>query len=750
MQPTPDKDPTAAVSGGTLGGSELDEHILTKAQKRIVNFAAAQNHILCVNAGPGSGKTATLVRRIAALTKEVDPREILVLSMANRSVNAIRKSLKKLLDQDESRHPDVFTFHSFCGVVLDENASSLSHRVVIDNVAWRNLSRLFLGKSKLKIGATITPSMVESIIHAVKTGSSVEEQAQKHDVDTQYIELVLEYLRKNRMMRYSDLVTSAIEVLALTPNIPRISNYKIVVVDEFQDTYPQLLSLIKEVVRYPTTGEVPNIKKHLTIAGDPNQTIYEFLGADPSLMFGVASYLDMESTELPLDRSFRCSSEVLRVASSVGLATARLPIANAIGSVKLSGSKPIIQKHHSAREEQDFIASEIARLICLLGGLLAPSDIAVLTRTNRELEEITQNLTQNYGYQCNRFSLSPSWVKSRVHILLDLLIFLNGGLGLEFALLCVLSRLDTRAGSSRRISKLFHASNSWTQNKGMPMEDCLRTELHNGKTDLLAMYKGTANQPFLQAANKLLAWAKRTRNSVGEMTPVLVLKCLLDVSHELNLLDYLNKPETTGKKITTASVDTQAELESNLTGFYKSLCACHKSYLLDTETTSLFLEHFLRNYNDEPPIIDRNKINVSTVHTAKGLEFPVVFIAGVKDNHASYWSPILENDMINDEARARLFYVACTRARCLLYMASLKRILPEKREAFQTALPTKSEIVNMISRECYRAPPTDPKLVEGQKLFDKFSQLGLIRQQQRSFHTRSLIRLTNTFARRRV
>lgn len=737
--------------------SKLGTDTLTDAQNKVISFAADENSILVVNAGPGSGKTSTLVRRIANLASQFDPKEILVLSMANRSVNSIRESLQDLFKDDKNSYPDVFTFHSFCSLLLDENSTFLSNRVLVDDFSWRSFSKILLKRPGLDHkGVSITPSKLEQILQAVKSGASIEDQAEKYNVSSEYIGLVLDYLKANKMIRYNDLIVNALEMLNLTRNIARLTNYKIVIVDEFQDMYPQLLSLVKAVVAYPTAGRLVSAKKHLTIAGDPNQTIYEFLGSDPKLLHDIGTYLNMNVTELSLGESFRCTPEVLQVASKVGLSSAGLLTANSIRSLKPPGIKPVLLLHKSSREEHDFIASEITRLICVLGGLLVPSDFAILTRANRELDEISHTLLQNYGYSCNRFSLSSSWIKSRVHLLLDLLSLLNGGMGLNFALLCLLPRLDRRAGNSRRVSKLFHMSNSWNNEvSGGRLEDYLRQELGNigeksrGKFSILNVYKGPENRAFLEATKKLLDWTDKTREVAAELAPLLILKSLLTITSDLDLLDYLNKPESTHRSPgADADFRTQTELENNLAGFYKSLCACHKSFMLDMDTTTLFLEYFLRNYNEEPPILDRNMINISTVHTAKGLEFPVVFIAGVKDAHSSFWSSLLNNEGRHDEEKARLFYVACTRARNLLYVSTLKPVGPEIRSYFKKDLPSSSEVINCIAREGYRPPPTAEKLEQGIKLYKDISRLGLISgAQRRHFHTRCFAKMVQRIPR---
>lgn len=762
-------------------GSKIRSRTLTQAQKLVVNFPPKENTIMVVNAGPGTGKTSTLVRRIAALSETFDPSEILVLSMANRSVNAIRNSLPGLFETGK-KHPDVFTFHSFCGIILDEYGELFSSRVLVDDFAWRNFSTIFLGKQMMdERDNPITAHSLERILYAVKTGSSIEKQACKYGVSVQYIELVLEYLAENKMMRYNDLLLSAMQILDEKKDISRLNHYKVVIVDEFQDMYPQLMDVVRSVVSYPTEGSTL-AKKHLTIAGDPHQTIYEFLGSNPRMMTEIGTFLGMHVTEMSLGESFRCTPETLQVANGIGLGSCGLLSTTASRSTKPPGIKPILMNHMTAYDEYQFIASEITRLICLLGGLLVPSDFVILTRSNRELEEISQVFLQKYGYNCNRFSLSSSWVNSRVHILLDLLNLLNGGGGLNFALLCLLAPLDNRRFNSARISKLFRMSNQAGGSENL--ENYLRHELGNLNLDkvdhsITNIYKGEESKPFLDALKKLLDWTSRTREIVPTLTPILIIKSLLEIAQEVNLLEYLNKPDPT-KRINDKR--HRAQMENNLAGFYKSLCGCHKSYVNDPEVSVSFLEYFLRNYNDEPPILDKNMINISTVHTAKGLEFPVVFLAGVSEKHASFWSPIIEGEEPQVDSKARLFYVACTRAQSMLYTSALERIIPKNQALFRTSLPSGEEVIAAVSREPNRVAPLQGKVQDGIALYSEVVDLGLVTkvanqhmfqscgvaqghhnkqdnihhafpqllhsfQQQRLYHTRAMARLTHRLVR---
>lgn len=230
----------------------------TESQAKVIEFPPDMNKILVVKAGPGSGKTSTIVKRIAYLISigKLKPEEILVLSMANRSVNSLKKYLINTLGEDLTSGISINTFHSFCGGLVDQYgdqySSSFRKKTLMDDLSWRSFSNIFLGKSISLSGRTVegnlTPLSLEKLLIAVKSGNlTIPQAAYKYKVSKEYIEALIMYLENNGMIRYHDLLVNALELmdLSLQPQavgnmnlIPQLKNYKAIIVDEFQDIHP--------------------------------------------------------------------------------------------------------------------------------------------------------------------------------------------------------------------------------------------------------------------------------------------------------------------------------------------------------------------------------------------------------------------------------------------------------------------------------------------------------------------------------
>lgn len=771
----------------------------TESQAKVIEFPPDMNSILVVKAGPGSGKTSTIVKRIAYMIsmEKLRPEEILVLSMANRSVNSLKKYLTNALGENLVSNISINTFHSFCGGLVDQYgdqySSAFKKKTLMDDLSWRSFSSIFLGKAiqlnGRKMEGNLTPPSLERLLIEVKSGNlTVPQAAYKYKVTKEYIEALVMYLESNGMIRYHDLLTNAMDLieLSLQPQldgmqklISLLQGFKAVIVDEFQDIHPQLLLVVKAVIQYPTNEFTHGTKKHLTIAGDPNQSIYEFLGSKPELIQRIElEFPDTEVAQLQIHESFRITPEILNAVTDTCLKPSGLYNSDQnLISVRENGHKPIISKHSSNKDEYAFIASEIIRLICLLGGLLKPSDFAILTRSNKEIEEISKFFAQRYNIKCNRFSLSALWIKSKVHILLDILNVIIKGPGSDFGLLCVLSLLDRKLGSTSRISKLFNLSNKWKVDKGIEiksniLEEYIKFQLDslditvegdninigkNSKSalDITNIYKIPKYKDEILRLKMFMASIQNARemliqNDQESQTPKTILNALWTIVTELDLLDYLNSPEMTKKYgITDTDLEIEKEykmqLRSYLQSFHKSLKYAYQGYTeqnLVGRIDKLFIEYFLRNYNDEIPTTDREMINLSTVHTAKGLEFPVVFLPGVQNNRSlSFWDSLLEDQpRPQSQNKARLFYVACTRAKDLLYVGTSKNIdllLHTVSDNFTSRLPEMNGIVNIksnitllesISQDLHRKLPEMPKVMEGEKLYKELTSLGLIRK----------------------
>lgn len=713
----------------------------TASQKNIIEYPCNGNEILAVKAGPGSGKTLTLANRIAYLMSEhgLDRDEILVLSMTNRAVNSLRQTLAGTPAADVN----IFTFHSFCAALVDESSPGGRKRLM-DDLSWRNFSNIFLGKSIEVAGTSLkgnmTASLLEKVLHSIKSGeSTVEDVSKQHNISKEYINALLLYLEKNGIMRYQDFISDALALMETNKHIPRLLAYRAVIVDEFQDMHYLLLQVIKKIVSYKDDH------LHLTLAGDPHQSIYEFLGSRPELINTLdKEFPSAKITYLHIKESFRLTPEILDVAKEFALRKNQLllPGDNELVSTKPSGHKPILYQRSSLAEEHDFIAMEITRLILELGGLLRPADFLILVRTNKELDEIQQHFTERYGLACNKFSLQVPWINSKVHVLLDLLNVLNNETGADFGLLCVVMLLDKKYGSRLRVSKLFSQCEKWRLQSGLgdvSLEAFLRNQFEVDKKQsvLQNIYKNSPET--LERLKVTIEGFERERTRLSlDLTPFTVLQSLLNLATDLGITAYLNATKTGKKQVDQDT--SRKQLEQNLTALCNSLEFAYDRYNQQETVDEPFLSYFLRVYNDNTDITNKDMINLSTVHTAKGLEFPVVFIPGCTSFFGSrpYWSSLLSDTAKPEPSKGRLFYVASTRAKNLLYMGTDTKVAGPVSRYFDWGVPdlAAKNLLHSLACDMKRPVPSPVAVEKGRSVFRTIGQTN--HSPIRNIHTSAL------------
>lgn len=586
---------------------------LTDSQLKVVNHSYDPRTVLSVQAGPGTGKTLTLVHRVKKLLDDgLNQEEIVVLSLTNRTVKAFRNELASLIG-DESESVRIQTFHSFANSLIEDNSEDYlldrNSQILVNETSFKGYTDLFVD------GKKAAPLKFRRAILAVKSGGDLDQVAKRFGINKVELNATIKRFSENGILTYLDFISSAMKLIDLSQG-EIIKDIKVLIIDEFQDMQPELVKFIEKLLEY---GE-----KHVTLAGDRNQCIYEFLGSYPEITSDFIKRLKWKEDQIIMRESFRLTPENMNIANSlIHTDTHLVPI-------KESSADPVITEFSTPNEEYNFIAREISRLILELGGLLKFSDFAILTRSNRDVEDIASFMSTEYGYDVNRFTQGNEWINSKVHIFLDLLDILRKSKGSDMAFMFVLQKLGVKKSF---LKKLYQTYENWNEYGIVRFEDYLRSpiapKLFN--TELRKMDKSIIDNfiGILQEERQQLF-----------LDPISIMTSLARITRETKLIEYLNESKSPNQ-------DSVVGLLEDLEGFHKSLKATYKK--------APSIEYFLRNYQDEEPRPDDNSINISTVHKAKGLEFPVVFL--VKSS-MSY---------TNNDPATRLLYVAMTRAKNLLY-----------------------------------------------------------------------------------
>lgn len=697
---------------------------VTDAQYDAIMYPANENEVLRIRAGPGSGKTFTLVARIARLLEDgMDPEEILVLSMANRSVDSLRDSLARIVGSVMAEKINISTFHSFCALLIDEEGSLDSAYVrarVFDIQSWRRMISFFLGKlvrlHGQKINGSVTSAKLDRAVSDIISGRmSLDDACELHKINPKYVSELIHYLRLKGLIRFDELIRDAVKLMhqsrealksawdrhsdELSAGIHhslRLSRTKAVFVDEFQDVYPALVSVVKAIVAHPTMGLPGSLMKHLTITGDPNQCIYEFLGSKADDMDNLSTALpSMRFVDKTLADSFRCTESILKAAAEACPGTSPMRLSSM--RTKSASRKPFIVTSESLSEELGAFADEITRLISKTDGSVRKKDIAVLTRTN-DLASQMQMLLKTRGIPSFKLTPINHWVNSRFHVMKDILSVISGDPGSSLSLLAVLSHFDKFPRAKSRLSALFNESMQQVQTNDENLLENYLMELLSGwpgeSSPLTSLYK--KHPSVCKAMAEFLNQVQHEREillSIHQESPMAygpqeLCLCLSRISKIGDISKYLE---------VSRDQDTVSQYEI-LKSFNDSVHLAYENFSKLLEQNSIsFIDYFVQNYDAEVPNDTEDSVKLSTIHAAKGLEFPVVFIPGLT-KYGSSWNSVLGSDEADEDyltqradpssrlsATSRLLYVGLTRARDLAYIGvsfPFKNLLRSTRHNF--------------------------------------------------------------------
>ncbi|KAG7663852.1 HMI1 [[Candida] subhashii] len=745
---------------------------LSSSQLKAATFDCTPNSILSIQAGPGSGKTLTLVHRIKHLiqTEGIKPEEIIVLSMTNRTVNSVRASLQAILgeqpqqdeqqdeQQEQQQQVKVRTFHSFSSYLIDSYLSEYfpnqTRKVIMDDISWKSFREFFLKASNSY--KKIKPTELERLLVTLKNGeTTIDKVAQQLQIPETKLNETLQYLQDNGMIRYSDLISDALKILdqSLQINnnpIEEIKNIKVIIVDEFQDMQPSLLKLVDALSNYPHAPDSIE-KKHITIAGDMNQCIYGFLGSNPDITQEfLTQYRETawEINELALDKTFRLTPEILTAAIDIALKPCDLHHHQGIKevtAVKESSYKPTMYSLSSNFDEYNFIASEISRLICESGGLFKFSDFMVLTRTNGEVDMIAKLFNKDYGFNINKYTQSAEWLNTNIHVFLDILNILNNGNGSDFALLSVLLKLGI---GKPALSNIFQLYQLWKKNsigleeqrlKQNKLEQFLREQLVEA-TDFNETTKLFKTRLQLNQKSIIISFIQTISQSKAKMnpnSPISILQTLNTIVSSTDLMNYINKLPPSKTKAPNY-LEHEQKIMKDLQGFYQSLKNLHQEYEFSDLIVKQqpFIEYFLHNCYGDEPVYDPNAINISTVHKAKGLEFPVVFIPGCKSPYSNYppWNKIItyNGEPKPDPEDGRLLYVAMTRAKNMLYLGtpfrdSINKSFSHSPPVFDFRDEKNRRFIGNMANDLKRPMAPPERVMAGQQLYSSLMLNGSVR-----------------------
>ena len=628
---------------------------------------------LLIVAGAGSGKTAVLTRRIAYLlaARDVGTGQILAITFTNKAAAEMRERVAQLVGS-RARNMWVSTFHSTCVRILRNQASLVaglnSNFSIYDADDSRRLL-LMIGRDMGLDVKRYSPRLMATAISNLKNELIDPQQAlgalntESDDLARIVADVYGEYQRRLRSanaLDFDDLIGETVGVLQRHPEIAQYyrRRFRHVLVDEYQDTNHAQYVLVRELVGHGATGDVP--PSELCVVGDADQSIYAFRGAT------IRNIEDFErdfpdATTILLEQNYRSTQNILSAANSVIARNAgrrEKRLWSDAGDGELIVGYVADNEHDEAR----FVAGEIDALAdgARGAGEITYNDVAVFYRTNnssRALEEVFIRAGIPYKVVGGvRF-----YERREIRDIVAYLRVLDNP-GDTVSLRRILNTPRRGIGDRAEACVAVYAENT-----GASFADALLAAAE-GRVPMLNTRAEKAIAGFVGLLDELRG---RLGDELGDL-----VEAVLDRTGYRTELENSNDPQD------LARLDNLNELVSVAHEF--STDRANAAALADeaddtaddedvppTGVLAEFLERVsLVADSDELPENDAGVVTLMTLHTAKGLEFPVVFVTGWEDGMFPHMRALGDPTELCEERR--LAYVGITRARQRLYVSRAK------------------------------------------------------------------------------
>jgi DNA helicase-2/ATP-dependent DNA helicase PcrA len=602
---------------------------LNEQQRQAVEFNTAPNMIV---AGAGSGKTRVLTYKIAYLIeKGYDPTTILALTFTNKAAKEMKERIKKLVGAKANKIW-MGTFHSIFGRILRMEAEKLGYTSNFsiydreDSVSLVNNIMQALNISLDGFNASSVQHKISSLKNQMISPEEFEKHIASNLIQRKIAQIYLEYnkrLKENNSMDFDDLLLKPIELFNHHQRILQKyrGQFKYILVDEYQDTNKAQY----ELLRLLTTSRIK-----ICVVGDDAQSIYGWRGAEIKNMLNFEKDFPKAKT-FRLEQNYRSTGMILKAADSV-IKNNSNQIAKTLWTENNDGEQISILRCTDEKDEAFKIAKQIKKEIT--ERKLSLNDIAILYRMNsqsRALEEALKREKLPYkiigGVEFYRR-------KEIKNIIAYLRILANQDD--EESLLRIMNYPQRGIGNTS-ISKMIafarkqNISLFTTMARVFEVIEVKERIQKNTKEFKLFLNK------YIELKDKL---------SLYELTSTLV--------DELGILRMFKEENTTES---LARYDNVQELLSGIAEFTKE----NKNATLDDFLADVSLVSGIDQLEDE-----ENSLTLMTIHSSKGLEFPVIFLTGLEEDIFPL-NPKFDSDS-NIEEERRLFYVAITRAEKKVYI----------------------------------------------------------------------------------
>ncbi len=621
-------------------------------------------------AGAGTGKTKTLTCKVAKLIADgISPSRILAVTFTNKAAQEMRERIEALVPGNSSR-VWIHTFHSFAVRILRHNAAALKLNkdfVIYDETEQKKIITLALEEMGVKEAKKEVNYYISTISRAKDDmldpeSFFVHAHASNNPRRIQAAEVYKRYQRKLTAagaLDFGDLLMKVVELFKTNPDVLAYYQdfFKYVLVDEYQDT---------NHTQYTLTKALAAKHRNLCVVGDPDQSIYSWRGANiRNIMEFERDFKDAKV--ITLERNYR-STQIILDASNKLIRKNKNRREKTLYSNVLSGEPITVRELASEGEEARWVCNQIQTMVEEDGINL--NDVAVFYRTNAQ--------SRNFEDTFRRYQMP--------YKLIGAVKFYD-----RKEIKDVLSYAKLLVNPNDTVS-LLRVINTPKRGFGQSAQDSLTA--YAAQKDI-SLYKALKEQEFIDSLKPV---ARRAAREFMDLFESLYLEMTVSTPSEL----FSKLIERSGyEQALRAEIEKDPDAENRLRNIGE-LAGAVKDY--EERCVKEETEPSLSGYLQEVSLISgaeevsgslNGAVTLMTVHLAKGLEFPAVFVTGLEEG----LFPLNGKDDDDMEEERRLCYVAMTRAKKYLYMtyASTRRLFGKTYQNLASRFLFDSELLEPAS-----------------------------------------------------
>ena len=596
-----------------------------------------KNGPLIVIAGAGSGKTRVLTYRIVHLINQnIDPFNILALTFTNKAAAEMKKRISESVGDSQARNIWMGTFHSVFARILRSEAPLLgyptnftiydtydSERLVSNIIKELNLNKDHYKAKQIRNRISSLKNNFITVENYFNNPEMIEidKMSKRSEFGIIYKRYVERCFRSS-VMDFDDLLLKTNELLNKFPEV--LSKYqdkfRYILVDEYQDTnYSQYL-IIKAL---------SDRHQNLCVVGDDSQSIYSFRGANiDNILNFKKHYPDCKTYKL--EQNYRSSNNIVQCANSL-IQNNQFKLDKTIWTQNSDGEKITINKSISDSDEGRYVASNIFER--KNNEFLSNSSFAVLYRTNAQSRAVEDALRKiNIEYQV--FGGLSFYQRKEIK---DILAYLR-----------LIENLNDEESLRRIINFPSRGIGQTTLDKLTLVSERQNISLFDSISNLndpsVKINKGTIEK-LENFRNQILSFKVFSQSNNAYET----------VSHIINKIQIVNFYKNEGSLESFNRIENIEELVNGINDFIEG----QEELFESDKSLSKYLED-VALYSETDKEVSNERVSLMTVHMAKGLEFPIVYVLGMEENLFPSIMSINSREEVEEERR--LFYVAMTRA----------------------------------------------------------------------------------------